>query len=321
MLPSYLMDKMKNCNKCYIVSFVTLLETRWIANMTIRHLKIFTTVYAERNMTTAAYKLFMTQPSISQAIKELESYYRVILFERLSKKLYVTEAGEKLYQYAIHIIKLLDDIEDNLKENSLQKKLIIGANYTVGALLIHKYIEKFKNLYPNSEVMLKINNSSILIEMLKKNELDIALIEDIENESDLVKDAFYDDHIMIIANKEHLLFTKKEVTANDLINERLLLREKGSGVRNLFESKMNKLGLSIDPYWESTSTTALINAVKNNIGIAVLPFQLIQEHIVSGSLKELKIKDMNFNRKLIIVYHKNKFLTSTMKDFIKICHE
>lgn len=289
--------------------------------MTIRHLKIFTTVYAERNMTTAAYKLFMTQPSISQAIKELESYYRVILFERLSKKLYVTEAGEKLYQYAIHIIKLLDDIEDNLKENSLQKKLIIGANYTVGALLIHKYIEKFKNLYPNSEVMLKINNSSILIEMLKKNELDIALIEDIENESDLVKDAFYDDHIMIIANKEHLLFTKKEVTANDLINERLLLREKGSGVRNLFESKMNKLGLSIDPYWESTSTTALINAVKNNIGIAVLPFQLIQEHIVSGSLKELKIKDMNFNRKLIIVYHKNKFLTSTMKDFIKICHE
>ena len=289
--------------------------------MTIRHLKIFTTVYDERNMTAAAAKLFMTQPSISQAIKELESYYGVILFERLSRKLYVTEAGEKLYQYAIYIIKLFDDIGDNLKENALHKKLIIGANYTVGVSLIHKYIEKFKTLYPNSEIMLKINKSSILIEMLKKNELDIALIEEIENESDLIKDAFYDDHIMIIANKEHHLFTKKEVTAYDLINEHLLLREKGAGVRNLFELSMNKTGLSVEPYWESTSTTALINAVKNNIGIAVLPFQLVQDHIVSGSLKELKVKGMHFNRKLIIVYHKNKFLTGAMQDFIKVCHE
>lgn len=289
--------------------------------MTIRHLKIFTTVYDELNMTIAANKLFMTQPSVSQAIKELESYYGVILFERLSRKLYVSESGEKLYQYAIHIIKLFDDIEDNLKENSPQKKLIIGANYTVGVFLIHKYIEKFKNIYPNSEIMLKINKSSILIEMLKKNELDIALIEEIENEPDLIKDAFCDDRIAIIVNKEHHLLEKKEVTAHDLINERLLLREKGSGVRNLFELSMNNMGLSTKPYWESTSTTALINAVKNNIGIAVLPFQLVQENIVSGSLKELKVKDMNFNRKLIIVYHKNKFLSSVIQDFIKICHE
>lgn len=289
--------------------------------MTIRHFKIFITVYDERNMTTAADKLFITQPSISQAIKELENHYGVILFERLSRKLYVTESGEKLYQYAMHIIKLFDDIEDNLKENALQKKLIIGANYTVGTFLIHKYIEKFKNLYPNSEIMLKINKSSILIEMLKKNKLDLALIEEIENEADLVKDAFYDDHIIIIANKEHHLVTKKKVTAHDLINEHLLLREKGAGARDLFESRMNKIGLSIDPYWESTSTTALINAVKNNIGIAVLPFQLVREEIASGYLKELKVKDMNFNRKLVIVYHKNKFLTSAMNDFMKICHE
>lgn len=289
--------------------------------MKIRHLKIFITVHDEGNMTTAANKLFMTQPSISQAIKELESYYGVVLFERLSRKLYITASGEKLYQYASHIIKLFDEVEDNLKENALQKKLMIGANYTVGVSLIHEYIEKFKRLYPNSEIMVNVNKSSILIEMLRKNELDLALIEEIKSKSDLVETVFYNDRIMIVADPEHHLFSKKEVTAHDIVNERLLLREKGSGVRNLFELRMNQIGLFFKPYWESTSTTALINAAKSKIGITVLPFQLLKEHIVLGSLKELKVKDIDFSRKLTIVYHKNKLLTSAMQDFIKVCHE
>ncbi|MEN6327876.1 MAG: LysR family transcriptional regulator [Syntrophomonas sp.] len=289
--------------------------------MTIRHLRIFKAVYDERNMTAAANKLFMTQPSISQAIKELESYYGVVLFERLSRKLYVTESGEKVYQYATHIIKLLDELEDNLKENALKKKLAIGANYTVGAVLIHKYIEKFKNLYTDSEILVIVNKASILIEMLRKNEIDLALIEEIKNESDLIEDYFFDDRIVIVANPEHHLFAPKEVTPYDIVNEHLLLREKGAGVRDLFETNMNQIGLFIKPYWESTSTTALINAAENKIGIAVLPFQLVKEHIVSGSLKELKVIGLDFSRKLTIVYHKNKFLTSAMQDFMKICHE
>jgi DNA-binding transcriptional LysR family regulator len=86
--------------------------------MTIRHLRIFIAVHDELNMTAAANKLFMTQPAVSQAIKELEDYYGVLLFERLSRRLYVTESGEILYQYATHIIKLFDKLEDNLKENA-----------------------------------------------------------------------------------------------------------------------------------------------------------------------------------------------------------
>jgi len=288
--------------------------------MFIRQLKIFVTVYDERNMTAAANKLFITQPAVSQAIKELESYYGVVLFERLSRKLYVTESGEKLYQYAKHIIKLIDELGDSLKENALKKKLIIGANYTVGTVLIHKYIRKFKSLYPNSEIIIKVNKASILMEMLRKNELDLALMEE-KSEPDLIEDFLCDDRIVIVANPKHHMVAQNDVTAYDIVNENLLLREKGVGVRNLFELRMNQIGLLIKPYWESTSTTALINAAENEMGIAVLPFQLVKEHIVLGFLKEIKVKDMDFSRKLTIIYHKNKFLTSAMKDFIKICHE
>lgn len=289
--------------------------------MTIRHLRIFIAVYDELSMTAAANKLFMTQPSISQAIKELEDYYGVLLFERLSRKLYVTESGEILYQYATHIIKLFDELEDDLKENAFQKKLNIGANYTIGIALVHKYIEKFKSLYPDSEIRVVVNNSSVLIKMLRKNKLDFALIEEVLNEPDLIEDCFYDDRIVIIAEPDHHLLAQEEVTVYDIIKEHLLLREKGAGVRNLFELKMSEIGLSFEPYWESTSTTALINAAKNKMGIAVLPFLLVKEHIVSGILKELKLKDIDLSRKLTIVYHKNKFLTTAMQDFIRICHE
>ena len=140
--------------------------------MTIRHLRIFIAVHDELNMTAAANKLFMTQPAVSQAIKELEDYYGVLLFERLSRRLYVTESGEILYQYAAHIIKLFDKLEDNLKENAFQQELTIGANYTVGVALVHKYIEEFKNLYSDAKIRVVVNRASILIEMLRKNELE-----------------------------------------------------------------------------------------------------------------------------------------------------
>ncbi|AKA68888.1 transcriptional regulator [Clostridium scatologenes] len=272
-------------------------------------------------MTMAANKLFITQPSVSQAIKELETYYGVELFERISNKLYVTESGKKVYQYAKHIMKLFDELEDGLKENASKKKLIIGANYTVGVILIHKYIKKFNSLYSNSEIKVIVNKASILKEMLRKNELDLALIEEIKNESDFIEDFFYNDRIVVVADPEHPLFQQNEVTAYDVVNEHLLLREKGAGVRNLFELKMNQIGLVIKPYWESTSTTALINAAENKIGIAVLPFELVKDHVDSGCLRELKVKDIDLSRKLIVIYHKDKFLTSAMKDFIEICHE
>lgn len=289
--------------------------------MSLRNLRIFITVYEERNMTAAANKLFMTQPSVSQAIKELESHYGVALFERLSRKLYVTESGETLYQYATHIIKIFDELEDRLKEDALRKKIKIGANYTIGVALIPQYIEKFKIKYPDSEIMVIVNKSSLLIEMLRKNELDLIMIEETKNQSELIEDIFNNDRIVIIANPENHLLAQNEVTADDIVNEHLLLREKGAGARDLFESRMNAIGLFIKPYWESTSTTALINAAENNMGIAVLPFQLVKEHIASGSLKEIKVSDMNFSRRLVIAYHKNKFLTSAMQEFIKICHE
>lgn len=289
--------------------------------MTIRHLKIFIAVYEEQNMTSAANRLFMTQPSVSQAVRELENFYGVSLFERLAKKLFVTEFGKQVYHYAIPIINLFDELENTIKADSNKIKLTVGANYTVGTVFIHKYIQKFNTRYPDSEVRVIVNKASTLLEMLRENKLDFALIEEIKAVPDLVQEYFCEDRIAVVVAPEHPLFGENEVAVSDLIKERLLLREKGSGVRNLFEAEMNQMGFSITPYWESTSTTALIKAAINRIGITVLPFQLIREYLDSGSLVELKIAGTNFSRKLTIVFHKNKIKNTAMKEFVKLCQE
>lgn len=289
--------------------------------MTNRHLNIFITVCNEGSMTRAANKLFMTQPSVSQAIKELESYYDVRLFERLSRKIFVTDAGRNLYEYASHIVSLYVKAEDSLKRNGLRKNLSIGVNYTVGAVLIHRYIREYRALYTDAKVSIYVNKSSDLVKMIRKGELDFALTEEVNHEFDLVQRAFYKDRIVIVASPAHSIFNHNKITVEDIIKEDLLLREKGAGVRNLFEAKMSDWGFPVNPIWESTSTTALVKAAENNFGLAVLPMQLVQQELAAGTLKEVVVKDLNLDRKLMVVYHRNKLLTDYMQDFVNLCYK
>ena len=286
--------------------------------MTIRHLRIFLAVYETKSMTAAAAKLYMTQPSVSQAIREMETNYGTVLFERLSHRLFVTESGKQMYQYATHIIRLFDEMEESLKENAKRGALSVGANYTVGAALIHHYIADYAQEYPNADIHVFINKASELIARLRGNELDLALMEE-TREPDLKQVFFCDDRIVAVACNGHPLLQKDTVTAADLAAQRLLLREKGAGVRDLFETRMSEAGFRPAPAWESTSTTALLHAAEAGMGVAILPFQLVKEALAVGTLHELPVHGMDFARRLAVVWHKNKYISAPIRSFVRIC--
>lgn len=166
----------------------------------------------------------------------------------------------------------------------------------------------------------QVNKSSVLVKLIRKGELDFALSEEVEHEFDLVQKWFYDDRIVIVTSPEHSIFGNKTITVETVIKEDLLLREKGAGVRNLFEAKMRDLRFLVNPIWESTSTTALVKAAENSMGLAILPEQLVHQELALGTLKEVDVKDLNLDRKLMVVYHQNKLLTDYMQDFINLCH-
>lgn len=286
--------------------------------MTIRHLRIFLYVCETLNMTAAGAKLNMSQPSVSQCIKEMEEYFQVILFERFPRKLYITEAGEKLKDYATHMLTLFDEAEQKIKKTEAAGVIRIGANLTIGTALIHQYIKAFEEKYPSVDVVVTVCNSVRIEEMLNKNELDLALMEETIRDSYLNVEVFGDDRIVVIAYPEHKLCKTENIFFSDIVNEKLLLREKGAGVRDKFEHLSYVKGFKITPLWESTSTTALVNAVKEKVGLAVVPYQLVKKELEAGTVRELKLEDANLNRHLTIVTSKHKYLTEPVKAFMAL---
>ena len=289
--------------------------------MTLRHMKIFTMVCETGNMTEAATKLSISQPAVSQAIKELEEYYRVVLFERMSKQLFITEAGIELKSYALHIVSLFDEAEKKLHDTESKKNIRIGANVTVGTTLIQGYIKKYNEQYPYVNVKVIVNNSVMIERMLNNNELDFALMEETTRKTYFNTESFYDDKIAVITYVENRLNQMEEVTFEDVVKEKLLLREKGAGVRDTFEHLAYLRGITIEPLWESCSTTALVNAVKEKMGVAIVPYQVVKEDIDKKEVFEINVSDVSLARRLTIVTHKKKYISKEVENFINIVRQ
>ena len=278
-------------------------------------------VYDCMNMTQAAESLFISQPSVSQAVRELEDYYEVKLFERYPKKLYPTAEGDLLYAYARQILGLYDKVKEEIQFLSDNVTIKVGANISAGTVLIRKYIEAFHEIYPNARVMVRVTGSSKLKKMIMDHEIDFALMEDLVFDTNLVQEPFYNDRIVLVCSPDNALAKKKHLKYSDLTGCDFLLREKGVGVRDKFDYIMMLNDITIAPVWESSNTKALINAVKDNYGVAVLPYLLVKDEIDDGSVAVLDINDDSLNRNLNIVYHREKIFNKWTLKLMELIRE
>lgn len=289
--------------------------------ITDRQLKIFSAVYETASMTKAGQKLYMSQSAVSQTINEVESSYKLQLFERRGGKLYNTQAGDTLYRYGLRIQNLHSELNDILSENSGIKKIRIGANFSAGTSQICDFIELFHTKYPQISVEVKILNGGLLKENLNNNDLDLCLMEDFIEKELLEKYTvipYYQDRILVVASPDHPLTNRNNIKLKDLKDQSMLFREKHSGVRKQFESLLQLKGVSISPIWESSSSEAIVNAIQKGFGISVLPYLLVKEYLKEKSLVEIPIQDISLSRNLNIVYHRDKILTDPLKFFIEI---
>ena len=130
--------------------------------MTIRHLKIFLAVAESGKMSLAAEQLFITQPSVSQAIRELEEHYQTLLFERLSKKLYITEDGKKLYVTAKQLVTQFESLEESMQKENRREKLRIGGTITLGSGILSRVVRDLRAEQPDLDIYSYMNNTQII---------------------------------------------------------------------------------------------------------------------------------------------------------------
>lgn len=288
--------------------------------MTFRHLKIFVSLYENNfNTTKTAASMHMTQPAVSLAVKELEQYYGVALFDRIGNRLKITPAGLRFYEYSSHIIALFDEMDNSMKNWDLAGTIRVGSSITIGSQFLPAYVNSFQSRYPGTRVKAQIAPSKQLEQMILNNELDFALIEGSSHNPSFICEEYMEDHLTVICPANGQFQPGQEISIHEFCQQNFLMREHGSGTRETFENTIAAAGFSIEPIWEAVSTTALVNAVISGIGISILPHRMIADAIQQGQVIAVTVKGLEFKRKFNIIYHQKKFLTAAARSFIELC--
>lgn len=280
--------------------------------MTLRHMQIFAAVCRENSITAAANKLNMAQPAVSLAVKELETFYGVRLFERMNRRLYITDAGQKLSGYADTIVSQFEDSVNSIRNAGTACSLRVGVNVTIGEAFLPGVLKEYRTRYPGISVKTVIENSKQTEELLLRNEIDLAIVDNVSVSPNFIAEVLFKEEMAVLCGAEYT--DKRTMTLGELASEKLLLREKGSGTRDSIDQIFDMSGYRITPVMESISSTALINAAALGLGITILS----RHCMTDNNLTEINVPDAHFLRNYFVVYHKSKYVTTAMKNFISM---
>lgn len=285
-------------------------------------LETFIIVADTKNFTRAASILNMTQPAISHHIKLLEEYYNVKLLEKKNKSMELTEAGRILYKYALEIDKISKLAKNHLSnESSIIKRYNVGATLTIGGYVLPPIIGNYKISNKNIDVILQVENTESIIQKLFSGEIILGVIEGPFDKSKVIYEKFKNDELVFAISKSHEMAKKKKITMEEILSEKLILREKGSGTRQIFEDYMVQNGFepkNITPYMEIGDITAIMSLVESGLGVTVVSKEALNSPLMSKKFKALSIKNMKMKREFNFIYLKNSNM-DFIKNFIDFC--
>ncbi len=287
--------------------------------MNIHQVNIFNIAAKTLSITKTAKKMHLSQPSVSIQIKDLEDSLNVKLFERINRKITLTDAGKMFYSYSEKLLNLIDEINAVMNQFSSGDvgKLILGTSNTVGIYVLPKHLGVFKEMFPKAEISLTILNRSEAVEQCLSGELDFAFLQDPPKHPDLQAEFFMKDELVIVCSPKHHWAKKDHLTLKMLTSEPepIILREEGSGTRGLIEYVIKRYGIERNVTMEMSSSEGIKRAVEANLGIAVLSRNVIMNEVKNGSLVALDIKDLNTKREFFLVYNKKRRFLPLMEKF------
>lgn len=282
----------------------------------------FLTVCQTMNFTAAAKQLNITQPAVSQHIHFLEDQYHTSLFIYRNKQLFLTRSGEILCK---HLLTMKNDekaILEELKSNFTGiETLSIGVTMTIGEYAIVDKLANFLIHHPEINIHLHYDNTFQLLKLLDHGQISMAIVEgNYPKENYSHKKYSTEDYIAVCAASHHF-FTDHPHTVNDLLYERLLVREKGSGTRNILEQSLIARGLHISDFIHYTQVEnmhTIIDLLKKDCGISFLYKIAVENELQSGRLREISLDDFKMQHDFNIIWEKHSIYTDK---YLSICEE
>lgn len=285
--------------------------------MTLRHFRIFIEVASTGSITQAAHNLYLTQPTVSAAIRELETHYGILFFDRINQRLRITGEGQRFLDYARHFIQMYDEMELTFSNSGSAGTLRIGASTNVGISYLPRFMYAFQMTYPDIHTQVHIQTTSLTEAMILNGELDLAIIGGTIRSDRIALTPLFQEHYTAVCAPVHPM-AGQTVSINEFMKEPLLFREDGSTSYEVFQNAIRQTGCQIQPAWESASQEAILEAVRLNLGVTILPTAMIKEDLKQKTISTIYFSDFSFQNTVHLAWHQSKFLSPVMQDFIQM---
>nr|WP_024965089.1 DNA-binding transcriptional regulator YeiE [Pantoea sp. IMH] len=287
-------------------------------HITLRQLTVFCEVLKSGSTTQASLGLALSQSAVSAALADLEGQLGVQLFDRVGKRLVVNEHGRLLYPRAVALLEQASEIEMLFREDN--GALRVYASSTIGNYLLPGMMAGWRRDYPDLPLELSVGNTLDVINAVADFRVDIGLIEGPCHMTDLISEPWLEDELVVFAAPGSAIFTQP-VTLASLASAPWILREHGSGTREIVDYQLMSHLPQFRLAMELGNSEAIKHAVRHGMGISCLSRRVVEEQLTLGSLKEVAIPLPKLTRTLYRIHHRQKHLSRSLTRFLSYCTE
>lgn len=274
--------------------------------MVDQRLITFLTLATIKNFTKAGEILNLTQPAVSQHIKFLEDHYGITLFKKSERTINLTPEGEILFKYGQELAGIERTLERELKnQQGIKRTYQVGATMTIGGYVLPYILGEYKTQHENIDVFLKVNNTKEIIQRLISRKIDLALVEGPFSKKRFKYRKLKDDKLVLAVSPKHDFYGREAVKLEEVLKGRLILRERGSGTREVFENTIMEMGYNletINTYMEVGSINAIKSLVESNLGYTIISQEAIKREVELGLIAIKPIAGLEIMREFNFVY-------------------
>ena len=288
---------------------------------TLRQFEVFLAVAKAGSFRAAAQAMHLSQPAISQHLGEMEHDLGTRLFDRLGRKVALTEAGRVLEEHAHRLFASLAGAREAVADLSGLKRgsLVLGASTTPGIYVLPRMIATFQKRYPGVTLSLRIGNSALIEEQIRGNELDLGVVggHPLRVGEECVAAGLLDELVLIVPPR-HPWARRREIPLSLLEGERVLVREEGSATRQVTERALQRAGGHIKASMELGHTEAIKQAVIAGLGIAFVSIHAIRGDLAVGRLRATRLKGLRIQRHFHIIHNEARTLSTSARAFMEL---
>ena len=288
--------------------------------MEIRQLHSFIKIVELQSFSKAAEALGYTQAAVTIQIRQLELEFNTRFFDRVGRHVELTPPGKKFLMYANEILRKVDDVHA-LLGNAVVKdhKLRIGTLESLLSFKLPKVVSYFYKHFPTVALEIRSGTPKELNEMLDHNQIDLAYyIDQKVYGQNWEKTLEEPESVVFVASNDANLPDKEDYLLAELLNQPFFLTEKDSNYRYALEQELASRHLGIRPFFETRNPDVIIELIKENRALSFLPHYAVEESLKNGSLRLLKVRDFEMQMYRQLFYHKDKWITEEMKNFIAL---